>query len=309
MMRGASKPMLMFAIGTAALAGIGGYAWHESRRPAVLEVFVFDTPGLPSIFMRTPDDMRILIGGGSNADIVRRITDILPFYSRRIDTIIAPDTDGRNVTGLIEVLNRYQVGRVLVPEVTLATVGLASSSDPAYEVFKEEIRKKAIPSEAFSAGMQFQFGQVTATILFPIDPGAFKYSKASAPALCMHVSYGSASVLITGGVGTKTQKFIASAASTSPGIFPVSALATYRSTASGNISAELLRIANPEYLIYSQAIPKAAKKPQAAAQKKGPLQKADPLAGLLKDQRFNIREKGIVKIISDGHSLEIKKSP
>ena len=35
------------AVTAATLAGIGGYAYIESQRPAVLELFVFNTPGYP----------------------------------------------------------------------------------------------------------------------------------------------------------------------------------------------------------------------------------------------------------------------
>ena len=128
MTQGATKPFIIAALATAAtLAGIGGYAYIESNRPAVLELFIFNTPGNPAIFIRTPNDKRILINGGSNSEIIERISGILPFYSRRIDMVIATNDDPKNTTGLIDVIDRYSVDKVVLPAVSLQSLGLASS--------------------------------------------------------------------------------------------------------------------------------------------------------------------------------------
>lgn len=136
MASGARKTLAM-AVGAAlVLAGIGAYVWYESARPRVFELYVFNTPGMPSLFIRTADDRRILINGGANGDIVGRLTGLLPFYSRRIDEIIATDDDSKNVTGLVEVLNRYEVGE--------AIFRVATSDEPAYDVFLKSAEKAKV---------------------------------------------------------------------------------------------------------------------------------------------------------------------
>ncbi len=295
MIKGASKPVLIAAAGTAALAGIGAYAWHESVRPAVLEIYAFNTPGLPSVFIRTPEDKRILVGGGANADIIRRLTSILPFYSRRLDAVIAPDADPRNVTGLAEAVDRYSVEEAFIPSVTLQGIGLASSSDPAFAALLNALGKRSLQPRGISAGIALDFGEVSLQALFPV-PERFAYSKASPPSLILRISYGSFSMLLLGTASPKTQKFVAS--TTRP--LQASVLEISESLTPGNIAPQLLSAAQPEYLVYSQAISKK----QASASKK-----ADALPGILGDRRFNIREEGMVKIVSDGKSVELKKSP
>ncbi|MGC9605317.1 MAG: hypothetical protein ABSF56_00960 [Minisyncoccia bacterium] len=300
MIKGASKPLLIFAAGAAALSGTGLYAWHESRRPAVLELFVFDLPGAPAVFIRTPNDKRILIDGGSNAEVIRRLTKILPFYSRRIDSVVATAADGKNVTGLIEALNRYSVDKAIIPDVTLESLGLASSSDPIYRTFIETIDLHHIPVQKVLSGDRLVLDRtgidsndgVTADTLFPVPADRFNYSKASVPEIVMRIEYGSTSVALLGGAGVKIQKFVATENQK-----PADAVVISQSATASNVSAELVDSMAPDFLLYSQQIMKSPKKPPAAAKKKAA---GDPLAGITDDRRFNVRKTGTVKIVSDG---------
>ena len=132
-MASGAKRVVLIAGGVAlGLAGIGAYMWYESSRPRTFELYVFDTPGMPSIFIRTAHDRCILINGGANADIVHRLTELLPFYSRRIDEVVATNDDPKNVTGLIEVLGRYRIDSV--------TLEVPTSTDPTYAVFLETVK-------------------------------------------------------------------------------------------------------------------------------------------------------------------------
>ena len=119
MIAAARKALKISAVAAALAAGVGGLAWAQSARPHRFELSVFATPGSPSLFVRTADDERILIDGGANAEIVRRLTAILPFYSRRIDLVVSTGDDPKRAVGLIEVARRYSVAR---------TVSVATSS-------------------------------------------------------------------------------------------------------------------------------------------------------------------------------------
>lgn len=150
---GARKWMGYAAGGCLAAACAAAYVWRVSLRPPVFELYVFDTPGTQSLFVRTADDRRILVNGGSNADIVARITQLLPFYSRRIDEIVATDDDPKHIVGLIEVLQRYDVGSVVV--------GQATSSDPTYQTFLDLLFGKNIQPANLPEGDLLQAGNVS----------------------------------------------------------------------------------------------------------------------------------------------------
>ncbi len=143
---------------------VAAYVWHISMRPAAFELFVFDTPGAPSIFIRTEEDRRILVHGGANSDIVRRVTELLPFYSRRIDTLVALDDDPKHVTGLIDVLSRYEIGSVVL--------GMATSSNPTFGVFLQRIAEKGVATSSISSGDTIAS---TSLVVFDIKRGVFTF--------------------------------------------------------------------------------------------------------------------------------------
>jgi beta-lactamase superfamily II metal-dependent hydrolase len=284
-----SRPFII--AGTfAALSGVGGYAWHESHRPKALEVRIFDTPGIPSIFVRTPDDRRLLIDGGSNAEVLRYLTDALPFYSRRIDTLVVTKPEGERVTGLIDVLNRYTVDEVIVPG-----INLFSNADRIYNIFLETVKGKNISIKNGVAEDKIILGkseesEVIATILFPMAANEFEYSKASAPELLMRIDYGRTSLALIGKATPKIQRAIVNGSTE-----PVDVMVVSQSPIASNLSKELINTFKPEHIVYSQTLAKtASKKPSY-----------DPIAGILKERRFNIKKSGTIRIISDGQKVTV----
>jgi competence protein ComEC len=308
-----SRPLIIGAAATALAFGMAGYVWREEHREPILEVYVFNLKSGSSVFVRTPDDKRILINGGANSEVIRELTDILPFYSRRIDTVIATDADGKDVSGLIDVLERYSVDNVVVPAVTLQSIGLASTTDQIYATFLDTVSRLKIPLRKVSAGDTLDFGQkigsspVNAEILFPAASSngeKFQYSRASAPEIIMRISYGQTSVMLLGNATTKVQKFIASSTGSIisgdlGGNLRTNVLVVPHSISTDSLSAEFMNKMKPEYIIYSQAITSSSKKST-----KKPA-KVDPLYFILDDKRFNSREKGTIKAVSDGVSIKI----
>lgn len=327
-----TKPLLIGAAATALLSCLAGYVWHEEQRPETLEIYVFSLRSGRSMFIRTPDDRRILVDGGANSEIIRHLTKVLPFYTRRIDAIIATNTDGKNVSGLIDVVARYDIGRAYVPRFTLDNLHLASSTDHIYETFLEVLEMEEIQVDEIKAGDQIPLSGLTqgeerfrATLypLFPVSPDTFTYSKASGPELLFSIVYGNTSVTFMGDASVKVQKYVASSSEIVREQVVHSGggrvLVVSHSAAEGNISTELMNGLRPDFLVYEKALraeetKKALAKPPAknstknstknASKNKKP--KPNPLAAILNDDRFNLKEVGTVKITSDGEGIIIE---
>ena len=281
--KGASRSIIAVAASTTILAGIAGYVWHLESRAPQLEVYVFDLPGSPAIFIRTPEDIRVLIDGGSNTAIIRYLTEILPFYSRRIDMVIATRPDGKNVTGLIDVLNRYKVDRVITP--------VGTSSDAVYKTLVSTAEDLGLRPEAMSEGDNLTFDKkVSAGILFPAIPERFVYTKGSVPELILELRYGTISILFAGHATTKIQKYIAAY-----NIEHQNALVVSQSNAPSNFAKEFLATTSPDLLVYS-------------GQTKASKNKTDTDIGISAENLFNIRETGVVKLTYDGQSLKVGKT-
>jgi beta-lactamase superfamily II metal-dependent hydrolase len=289
------------------------YTLYISYRRPVLEIYIIPLKTGQSIFIRTPDDKRILIDGGPNAEIIKHITDILPFYTRHIDTIIVSQMTANNVTGLIDVLKRYKVGRVIISAIDLIDLGLASSTDQIAEVFLNLIDENGLPltyskarDNIILSGNTLQGDIVNAEILFPIAD--FKYSKASPPEIILKVNYGSSSAIYIGNATTKIQKSIAVATPVQDSL-KSDVLITSKSIIESNIADELVEIVNPKFVIYSKRVSdnETANTKTASNNDSKSVSKIAPFDIRPLVKRFNIRESGIIKIESDGRSLQVFK--
>ena len=311
------KPILIGVTCTVAIAsGASAYVWYENQRPPVLEIYVIPLKSGQAIFIRTPEDKRILIDGGPNSEIIGHISTILPFYSRRIDTVLLTKTDSNHVSGLVDMVERYDVGEVIVPAITPEGLGFASSSDQVYQTFLDAVDHGHIPLKKVEAGYEWIIDKgsiststVSARVLFPVSPDSFAYSKASGPELVLKISYGSTSVMLSGGITTKVQKFISSMASESSATSSesitsttekgIDVLVTSKSIISSNIATSFIKKFRPQNVIYSRAVSSVSKTITSPPKNST----VDPLAYLAEKNKFNIRSSGVVKIVSNGEKV------
>ncbi|MEI6305084.1 MAG: hypothetical protein WCP09_03680 [Candidatus Taylorbacteria bacterium] len=301
-----SKPVVIITAAGAVALSVGNYIWQQEHRPKRLEVYVFALDKGHAIFIRTPEDKRILINGGYNSEIVNKLTGILPFYSKRIDMIFATNTADNDIAGLIEILDRYRVEKIYVPAITLKSLGLASSTGTSYEIFTEKVTSNNIGIEDLLSGRKIVLDEdVYADILFPVPEGEFKYSKASPPELIMSITYKSSRFLLLGGASVKTQKYVASSSvgltQKRHGSFGGSdntVLIVNGSAMPTNIASKLVEIFGPSYLVYSRMLSSIGK---VANVKKKIV--ADPLGDITGDHKFNLKEVGDLHMITDGREL------
>ena len=270
------------------------YLWYIGRLPTELEMHIFDTKSKPSIFIRTPQDERILINGGANSDIIRHITSVLPFYLRRIDMIIVTNDDPSNVTGLIDVISRYQIGKIIIPALTIKSLSLSSSTDQIYDTFRKTIDALKIPIVQVKGGDRVRLGtELDATILFPTSTTTFTYSKASSPELVMRMLYRETSFLLVGDISSKIQKYVAHSTSTAQ--YLLSDILFIPHSINGNsLSSDLIDEVHPKFVVYSQS-------PTTSTKSK----KIDPLYSVMDDHRFNLKQKNTIMVLSDGKSARI----
>ena len=321
-----SKPVIIGATCTAmVLLGTSVYVWHENQRPPILEIYVIPLKSGQALFIRTPSDKRILVDGGTNSEIIRHISDILPFYSRHIDTVMVTRTDGVHTSGLIDVIERYGVGEIVIPGVSLGDLGSASSTDQIYETFIETVERLKIPIKKVVAGDKLVFDKgvlpVVSGILFPVatstlsvnlssssissSPKNFAYSKASAPELVFNISYGSTSIMVIGSVTPKIQKFIVSTSSISNAMTSlmsdIDVLVTSKTPITSNLAPVFLEKYSPANIVYSKVLTKA--KTDYVTDNTSAVS-SSTTSGTM----FNIREVGVVKIVSDGKHATTNKS-
>lgn len=83
-----------------------------------LHVSFLDVGQGDAALIRTPDRNTILIDGGPDPErLLVELGRKMPFWSRRIDLVVATQAQSDHITGLNEVLRRYAVRHVLEPAV------------------------------------------------------------------------------------------------------------------------------------------------------------------------------------------------
>ena len=118
-----STKILGVAIVVVALvAGLVWYAALREDRHGMLTVSFLDIGQGDSIYIETPSGRQVLIDGGPDSMVLRRLSDVMSWYDRTIDVVIGTHPDADHIGGLIDVFKRYKVGMILQSSVLGSTV-------------------------------------------------------------------------------------------------------------------------------------------------------------------------------------------
>jgi competence protein ComEC len=116
-----------------------------------LRVSFLDVGQGDAILIQTPNGQNILIDGGpDHQEINLELSEKLPFWDRTIDLVVCTQPHADHVTGLIDVLRRYQVNQVLDPGVP--------HDSPVYQEWLGLIEDKGIEYNIARAGQKIDLG-------------------------------------------------------------------------------------------------------------------------------------------------------
>ena len=114
-----------------------------------LHVVFFDVGQGDAIFIQTSQGRQVLIDGGPDPTaLTAALGRRLPFWDRSLDLVILTHPDADHLTGLVPVLERYHVGRVLDP-------GYPATSQ-TYARWLELIAAKRIPALLARSGVRIE---------------------------------------------------------------------------------------------------------------------------------------------------------
>jgi competence protein ComEC len=113
-----------------------------------------------SELITTKEGLHMIIDGGPDQKVLSELARVLPFGVQTIDIMMLSHPDADHLAGLISVLEDYQVGQVLMPDVNKDTA--------LYRSFLTMIADKHIPSErVLQASERMIGGSLKMTILHP----------------------------------------------------------------------------------------------------------------------------------------------
>jgi len=113
-----------------------------------------------AIYIRTPDNVDVLIDGGPDNSILNELGEVMPFWDKEIDLMILTHPHSDHVAGLVEVLRRYKVKKVLYTCVV--------HTAPDYLAWLKEIKDQKIPLEIVDKKSEIMIGSsVELELLYP----------------------------------------------------------------------------------------------------------------------------------------------
>lgn len=113
-----------------------------------------------AILIRLPKGEDVLIDGGPDNKVIKKLGEYLPYGDRDIELMVLTHPHSDHVTGLNEVLKRYGVKKILM------TGAIHTASD--YLNFLEQIKEKKIPVEIIDSPRDlFLENDVDFKILYP----------------------------------------------------------------------------------------------------------------------------------------------
>lgn len=122
-------------------------------------VVFFDIGQGDSILLQTDARQNILIDGGPDNTVVYKLGKYLPFWDRKIDLLVLTHPDADHITGLMEVIKRYKIKKILATGV-IHTL-------PVYTELMQEIKEKNIPVIQPKDVDEFIFSNLVLQILWP----------------------------------------------------------------------------------------------------------------------------------------------
>lgn len=67
-----------------------------------------------AIYIRTPDDYHAMIDSGPSMNVLERLSEVMPRYSRTLDLLIITHPHADHINGFVEILKRYDVRRLMI---------------------------------------------------------------------------------------------------------------------------------------------------------------------------------------------------
>lgn len=158
-----------------------------------LEVTFFDIGQGDAIFIETPYRNQILIDGGPNSMILEKLAKEMPFWDKTIDLIILTHPEADHITGLLSVLESYNVKRILWTGIVRDT--------SQYEKWKEMIEKENAEIIIAHSSQGIKIGNVFLNILYPFESlEGEEIKNSNDTSIVSRLRFGNNSFLFTGDI-------------------------------------------------------------------------------------------------------------
>jgi len=252
-----------------------------------LHISFLDVGQGDAILIQKGNQQVLIDGGPSPQAITLELSNRMPFWDRTIELVILTHPQTDHITGLVEVLDKYQVEQVLYPDLDYDA--------PIYDEWLRLIEEKDIKCTTAWAGQKIDLGGVVIEVLNPQNPLlSGTESDIDNNSVVLHVSMDEISFLLTADLMWQGEfELISQRAIPESTVLKVGHHGSANST-----TPEFLAVVNPQLAVIS-ADPKEFGHPHPDV-----MERLETELGL--ENIYLTEENGTIEFITDGERLWIK---
>lgn len=179
--------------------------WTDVLRyqPGTLTVSFMDIGQGDAILVRGPTGVTLLIDGGPDQSVVRRLPDEIGVLATSIDVIVETHPDKDHIGGLAGVLDKYDVRYFITP-------GIPNDTAATHELRQAVQDEPGLRSVIARRGMRLHLGKSAhADVLFP-DRDQSTQTETNAGSIALKLVYGDTSFLLTGDLPSAIEEYLVS---------------------------------------------------------------------------------------------------
>lgn len=163
----------------------------EIISPRKLVVSFLDVGQGDAILIQTPSGKEMLIDGGGSDMVLTRLGEQLSYFNRSLDVVVATHPDADHITGLIPVLEKYTVEKIILSPI--------DGDTPVADDFKKHIEDETSDVYRGSVGDTIIFHDgVTAKVIYPSNNYKGKKNDTNDASVSMVITYGDHTFLLSG---------------------------------------------------------------------------------------------------------------
>jgi competence protein ComEC len=277
----------------AILLVLGFFTWR-SLPDGRLHVVFLDVGQGDAIFIQTPSGRQVLIDGGpSDSVLLSQLGRQMPFWDHTLDVVLLTHPDLDHVTGLVGVLERYQVDTVVFRE-----VGVESAT---YDYWRQLVEAEGATVHRGEAGLRMALDEGLEMLV--LHPGAElvggRAGNANNNSVVTRLTYGQVSLLLPGDIEAEVEhRLVAEEAALSSTVLK----AAHHGSCSSTAQAFLDAVA-PEVVVISVGADNDFGHPCAGVLERLEHALSERDRGL---PVYRTDEHGVVNVITDGVQVWVK---
>jgi competence protein ComEC len=254
-------------------------------QPEKLKVSFLDVGQGDAILIQTPSGHDILVDGGPTREVLAQVSHELGYFDRDIEVMIATHGDADHITGLIPILEKYNVKHIVQSPVKAST--------DMFEDLESHIESEGANVYVGEKGDVIDFGD--GAMLHVLYPNKYTSPKIDTndASVSFVLTYGEHSVLLTGDLTTKYEPLLLQ------GVLPKH-ITVYKAGHHGSKTSsgeQILTYIRPEYSVISAGKDNRYGHPAPEVLERLRVYSQEVLSTI---------DRGTVTFVSDGRVLEVE---